>query len=201
MGEGREEATRAKRTEEKVSEKSVLGRDIKSSSTGVTRRDPLLSAKALSLFLSSFSPFPNAPPLPPSLPLVSLIQVCLAKIHRLSLKVTRRNRRRVTRACKRVEGTAGEGRGWQMKGGGGRRARGRGKSGGGWLGGGNHEADGARLHALSFLAISPDTAENPPKGSTRNKGHPSLRPTPSPSALFAPVISLPHVPLRVHSRV
>lgn len=65
-GGGREggEATRAKRTEEKVSEKSVLGRDIKSSSTGVTRRDPLLSAKALP---SPPLPSPSSPlPLPPS---------------------------------------------------------------------------------------------------------------------------------------
>lgn len=58
----------------------------------------------------SFSPFLHVPS-PPSSP---LIQVCLAKIRRLSLKVTRRNRRRVTRACKRVEGMEGgdrEGRG------------------------------------------------------------------------------------------
>jgi len=102
------------RTEEKeCPKKGVLGWDIKSSSTGVTRHDPSLSAKVFSfslrLFLFFFLLFSSlslslslSPPfLPPSsfpfrLP-------CLTKTRSFSLKVTRRNHQRVTRACKRVE--------------------------------------------------------------------------------------------------
>lgn len=59
---------------------------------------------------------------------------CLAKTRRLSLKVTRRNRRRVTRACKRVEGERG------------------GEESSGWWDAGNHEADGARtLRAILWI--------------------------------------------------
>lgn len=101
------------RTEEKeCPKKGVLGRDIKSSSTGVTAAIhpcpqrlsfslPLILFFFLSFSLSLFPPdslsfslyFSSSPFRLP----------CLAKARRLSLKVTRRNRQRVTRACKRVE--------------------------------------------------------------------------------------------------
>lgn len=152
------------RTEEKeFPKKGVLGRDIKSSSTGVTRRDPSLSAKALFPF-----PFPST--------LAPLRLPCLAKTRRLSLKVTRRNRRRVTRACKRVE--EGE-----------RAVEGKGREGGSPpVGDRPREPRGRRCtHSSRYIM---DTAENPLKGSTRNKGHPHPPPHCSSS-----VVSLPRPPL------
>lgn len=119
--------------EKECPKKGVLGRDIKSSSTGVIppRSIPVRKG-SLPLFLS-FSFSRSLTSLPPSLCSCSSSfrpLPCLAKTRCLSLKVTRRNRRRVTRACKRVEererkGLKGKGGGSPLVGGGPREPRGR----------------------------------------------------------------------------
>ena len=114
------------------------------------RCDPSLSAKTLFLSLS--------PPLSLSLGFSSpLFLPCLAKIHCLSLKVTRRNRQRATRACKRVEERERAVEGKEERD---RRS--------------SPAGDRPRIprgrqctHSSRYVM---DTAENPLKGSTRNKG-------------------------------
>lgn len=117
---------------------------------------------------------------------------CLAKTRRLSLKVIRRNRRRVTRACKRVEEKSGRGKGED---------EGRGRDIPMWIDptwvGGWQEPRGRRCAFARTSRYITDTAENPLKGSTRNKGcsTPSLSPL-CPS-LFSRVLSRPRVDPRI----
>lgn len=129
--------------EKECPKKGVLGRDIKSSSTGVIppRSIPVRKG-SLSLFFSfSFTRSISSLPMPPlSIPGSSSFRLpCLAKTRRLSLKVTRRNRRRVTRACKRIEGKR-------------ERERERGREFSGWWAAGTTKQT---VHALFALWILP----------------------------------------------
>lgn len=148
------------RTEEKVSEKRCLRPAHQTLFHGgdPPRSIPVRKASLTLALALSLSFFPrDAPSLALSSPRFRLpYRGCLAKTRRLSLKVTRQNRH-TSHTCVQ--------KGCQAKRGGGRRRRFTRE----WMSGGKS----TRQTVRACMHCATDTAENPLKESTRNKGHSS----------------------------
>lgn len=190
--------------EKECPKKGVLGRDIKSSSTGVTRRGPSLSAKALPLplYLRLSRPLPSLSLSLLTAPLCALLVPLPSPLPGLPREnplpfvkgdPTKSPGESHVRA-KGLKGVAA--RVAAGRGGGRRRTYGRLRAAG--EDHRHHTRQTAR--PCTHLALyATDAAENPLKRSTRNKGHPSRAPALSVARhIIPPGLSRP--PPRVHER-